>query len=83
MLSGVADDWPDGVWWGGLGTVYRIGTDRGAATEDGRNEDREASKMSVGGNHAVQMNENAPARPVIDKDPPVQDPGAGYQPSLC
>ena len=52
--------------------VYGVGTDQGAATEDGRNEEREASKMSVGGNYAIQMNENAPARSAIDKDLPFE-----------
>jgi len=54
--------------------VYRIGTDHGATTEDGRNEEREASKMSVGGNYAVQMNKHAPAQPAIDKDLPFKTP---------
>ena len=42
--------------------------DEVAAGEDGSNEELEASKMSDGKNDAIQMNENVPAQPVIDKD---------------
>ena len=39
-----------------------------AASEDERNEERDTPKVSVGGNDAVQTNENAPAhtQPAID-----------------
>jgi len=55
---------------GGAGpsTVDRMGTDEGAAGEYGSNEELKASKMSDGKNDAVQMNENVPVQPVIDKD---------------
>jgi len=37
--------------------------------------------MSVGGNYAVQMNENAPARPAIDKDLPFKPPVLAIRPA--
>jgi len=48
--------------------VVRMSADQGAAAEDGKKEKKEASKTSDGKNDAVQMNENVPAQPVIDKD---------------
>ena len=47
---------------------------RGAPTESEGNDERQAPKMSVGGNEPVQTNGNAPARPrlAIVKDRPFE-----------
>jgi len=50
--------------------MSRKSGDQRAATDDERNEERVAPKMSDGRNDAVQTNENAPAltQPAIDID---------------
>ena len=56
--------------------MNRKGDGQRGATEDERNEERVAPKMSDGRNDAVQTNENAPARtqPAIDNSLPLKAP---------